>query len=1371
MPLADPRLQDPEVRRRVITSRGLSADEWDISPSDGTFFRKAQVSAPETTSTVGALVGNAAYSAPEAVAGLAGGRALGALVPMAMRALGAAPHPIAKLAGFVGGALAGPTLTAPLTAPIKEAIAPGSSEYIARTQTEHPIAAELGQAASSLVGLRPSTAAPIAAARGVRSLIAGVPLSRLSAAQTAGITDVGVASALGAGIPIAQDVAAGEPINPLRALAGAVGNVAMSEPHILGRRLFGLSGIPSVDTGNVVPRPEEASQLLSPSSAETPATAPVQEELNLKNKKAKKLLAPKPPPTEEGGLPPAYREFMRGWADQKNVEMTFKKEVEDEYGIPVAGKLLPSANRLGRAVAEISSRAGVDTPPHELLHNMLIDMSRGTAAEQRLVQRMLKAHGGLEDTPLTQQPDIEEALVQRAGTDFVYRMFEGEEKGKSALLEDLLSTIRTKFGQGQPEDYTRIAGNILRREGSAAERLQLEAVPRGGEAERERLDRKAEMPGDEVKFESGNYAKGPVQTVEGWEVYNPKSDKFTTYPTQGEAQRAYDAYAKSGLYSEMRTSETVAAPGMAEELNELSGAAQQGLGEPSPRYSRFGLQQKPNLPSRTHWNPLSSEVDKLRRAGPAQASLADAFDRLFANWRNMQGRYSPATAALVNIPEAARQRVYETLIDERRQQQNLSARLTTPQEQAAYRQIRDTLKQMAIDQQAARQPVNRRQRGIDRWYMPMTIDTGVRRILAEGQNTPEFNRLRNDFVQYQIANGATADDAAARFNSLLGSFHTTPEGNKFSFKGVREAEGFGLPDSWIERDPVKAMQRYTRSFTRDRAFWDTIESDPRFMRMLGSNTFASGNPISPQTKAALPNLAKDPQVNRILSNYIGADESFQEPLIASAGRAVNAAILGGPITKFTDIATVPFKALAYTANVGDVLRGIKAFVTDFRSILERTYRTGLNRPGASIVARDILGIGEQSANALNRFAEFWTKWTGSEALEKGSRVLSQSIGEFIGQAQRKLARAGAGNARKFLEKLGSDWDTISDEELGTRVAQLMQGRYDITNLPEWIRSSPLAPFVTMMRWSTEQANNFSKFVIEPARRGDYKPLAMTLVGGIGGGLVIEEMREQISGKEGYTPNLKELEEGAGKPGFVDAITYKMMSAAQVTGTLGIFSEIMKQLYEAATGRMPQGFRYPVLGVFGDILQRFTAAAKGITDGEDWTAITSQLVADVTSRHVQAARIIKNQLGRTGIAGEEDYKQAEQRRDRAVFERMEGVPQPASVTTPPSYSRLTEKKQLDRASVGEAAQAVPALVKRAVQQAQGDPEILRSQLRRLRTIGGLDSMPSPETVPGRFMAYYDWVRRTQGEDVAKVLLSEFLRKQAEGSVKRALIPSL
>ena len=969
---------------------------------------------------------------------------------------------------------------------------------------------------------------------------------------------------------------------------------------------------------------------------------------------------------DETQLPPEvtqrYADFMREFAKRKGVKMDWHEDVVTEKGEQVAGKLKPRQDPLADALAEISTKGGWDTPPHELLHNLVIELGQGSQAERNLAARALKAFGG-----------NEEALVQASGTKFVERFFRPENE---SILRDIGNWIKTRFRGGNAEDMTRILTSVLMREGSRAEQMRLNPVRSG-------------VP--------------------------PK------------------------------------------------------ISDTEERTQRFGPQKPPALPSLVGWNILSSETDKLRKlATPVANTVADTLERTFATARNYFGKYgNPLIRAFEKLKPEARERLYSHLVDEVRS--GKLATPTTPEEQAAYKEVRQTLAQMAQDQITAGQLLRTgKQRGVDPTYFPQVIDSQIRRILGEGQGTQDFTQVKQDFIDHQLAQGKSQKDADAAFERFMGSMaKDATASERFSFRAVSTPEGVGLPDSWIERDPITAMRKYAKSFTRDRAFYDTIRKNPEVMAALGSKVYENNTPI-PTQYANTPNLSRNEQVGRILDAYVGADQKKQEPIINAVARAVNTLLLGGPVTKLTDLASVPFNALKYVApgQYDDITRGI----ANWRNGYDHAFKTGFNRRGGLVVAQDILGIGEVAANKLDKFSEFWTKATGSEFLELQARGLSQSIGEFIAASHKRLATAGNAESVKFLDKLGSDWRTQTPEELGTRVAQLLQGKYDITNLPEFVRNSPIAPFLTMMRWSVEQANNFVKFVVEPAKRGNFHPLAMSLVGGVGGGLVIGAMRQEISGKKSYEPTLEEIQSAQGQPGFADALTYKLMAAAQVTGTLGLYGEILRQSYEAMTGRMPQGFQYPALSVIGDFVTRTSSAATALSQGEAVEKVVPALVTDLLKSHVQAARIIRNQLGRAGIGdAATELRESNQKRDLAVYQRIAGEPLPQSPRLAPGYDRISER-EFDRASLPEAAKMVPGLIARSFRQSGNDPEKLQSSLRKLRS-ADVTGMPSPDEYPQKFVAYYNWVKQTQGEEAARKLMTEYMSKRAEHKLKSQMIPSL
>lgn len=804
-----------------------------------------------------------------------------------------------------------------------------------------------------------------------------------------------------------------------------------------------------------------------------------------------------------------------------------------------------------------------------------------------------------------------------------------------------------------------------------------------------------------------------------------------------------------------------------------SGAFIVGSQESSSRYQRFGAtrDQLGEVPKRSR-NPLAGEATKLESGGTQDhVELARSFRELYDQRRANTGKYAnPIIGALESLSADERERVYATLLDERRARTSLRNRLSTPAEQSAYDAIRNTLRVMAADQQRAGQPVWEngvpRQRGMDPWYAPNVIDSGVRRILAEGPGTQAFADLKADFIRHQMQNGrVSAAEAEKRFTRLLGTFAKSAAGNPFDFNAVRIQQGFGLPDSWIEKNAVKAFRGYTSAFSRDRASWDVLEKDPVTMRRLGSDYYAGDQRI-PATVTA-HNLSRDPSVQYMTEDFMGRNTA-DEPFISGASRLGSALIIGNPYVKIADIITTPFKALGMSAKghgITDVISGIFHTPEGIKNALS----TGLNRAGGLVVAHDILGFGEEANTQMVRAAEALTKYSGAEWLEKFSRGVSQAIGEMQGQTYQRLAAQGDAKAIEFLRKLNAT-PQISKEELGTRIAQIYQGRYDATNMPHWFSHGKMAPFVGLLRWSAEQTNNFNRFAIEPAKRGDFRPAIVSLLGGLTGGLLINEIRERVSGKKAYTASWAELAAGRGKPGEADAIAYKLLSAAQVTGTAGLLSELVKQSYELLSGRSPQGYNFPALNIAGDVTQRVMEAARAIGEGEDAGRVIAQVTQDVLKQNIQAYKLLRTNLGRLGVDKNAQYElnKANENRDLSTWQRMEGKETPTPIRPKIDYTRLGEQ-EFDRGTLQDAARSAPGLIRDAIAKSAGDPAEMQKRLTALRSIKSF-GMPSPTSNPLDFAKYAQWLRATKGPEEANRVTKEFITRSATDQAKRQLIPA-
>ena len=782
-------------------------------------------------------------------------------------------------------------------------------------------------------------------------------------------------------------------------------------------------------------------------------------------------------------------------------------------------------------------------------------------------------------------------------------------------------------------------------------------------------------------------------------------------------------------------------------------------------------------------NPFAGVVARLRATG--HHATADTINRVDAVERGMIGRYyNPVIKALDALSSAEQAKVRSVLIKELRDNTSHKVELIDRAQQQAYDAIRSTLKTMAEDQRLAGQKLETgKVRGVDPYYMPQIVSQRVRTILREKKGTPEFEKLQSEFINHQTKNGKTETEAVQNFRNWLGRFSETKlASSEMEYDPVSMPEGIGVPDSWLETDLKSAMARYIRAFSRARARWQVMDTDPRFRASVNETEYYVPHeglrPIPPQIMAVegLPSRqVADQEPFRQFMEYLGGAHQQSGRTLQSLGAFVNSLLLGGPLTKITDIATTPLKmvALVPPQHQGAILRGI----ADWRKGLEDSFRTGLNRAGGRLVLQDVLGATEELNSSLMKAANAITKYTGSEKLEQLGRGLAQSIGNYVGDTQRALAKQGDAKAQMFLNKLGTDWATVSREELGARIAQIAQGKYDITNLPPWIYNSPVAPFLTMMKWSVEQLNNFNTYALNPIKEnGDWWPLIATLVSGIGGGLALEQLRAELGNRKQNTATLAELKHAEGRPGYLKELMYKAIAAAQISGTAGIAGEFARQAYEVANGQLPQGFRYPLASVAQDIGGRVLSAGKALKDGEEVFSVLPQLLADVGTTHVQALRFLVNQSARfapqdfelAGVNPVERMQQMNQSRDRRVYDRLSGLPSEVGPRTFPEYRTLTERRFDRSKDLGEAALMAESLTKRALSNPQLD--VVRSRLRSAATIPNRQ-MPSLERNPLRWMDYRSWVEKTQGPEAANRLVNSYLQTEALRKAKSSMIPQL
>ena len=776
-----------------------------------------------------------------------------------------------------------------------------------------------------------------------------------------------------------------------------------------------------------------------------------------------------------------------------------------------------------------------------------------------------------------------------------------------------------------------------------------------------------------------------------------------------------------------------------------------------------------------------AELDNLESRGGIHAVVAKAMKAFYATRSFMEGRPQAFEKAMYDLSPERRVMLGKHIGQEFDQQ-----RFIKPASEiaAAYNEYRQQWQKFWPNEankagHTVRTAGGQRARLTDPYYGPFHMwNDNVRDIMTNKQRSPEYVKLRDDYIKQHVqahqqrgiplqeAQTRAAAEFADEVRTMSVPYDPTAAG---TFAGARKAQGIPLPDSWREYDIVKLIKNYDRRSAIDFAMQEHMEKSPEVMAALGAKTFFNDQPIPAQIKAVIPDISADKSVQSILREMSGQPATKPDSVGAGASRGVGALTIG-TVSKATEVPTTMIAGLRYL-QMSDYLPGTMKFIeklADWSALQERSYASGLNKRDASQNMRQVSGVAENAAGFLNKFAEGVSSVTGLNKLEQAARTLAQGWGEVLVQINKNKAATGDKEAVRMLDTLSSDWRTRSDADLAAQFGKLMQGSYDMTQLPAWILESGAAPYLTWSKWSAGQYNNFVKFAIEPALQGNVKPLIGHLLIGVMGGAAVDQIREWMNNREGRDVNWNELEswmqQNQGQLGAegMKQLSVKLLNIVQGVGTFGIAGDIAKMVTTAAVGGTAQGMATaPVANAVFDTSKKVAAALKAIDDGEDFGLVLRQAMGDIAQTHIQVARVGRNWLD------EQENLRYDDRRQRRLYDELTGAPTQAG-TFSVNYGNLAERA-FERGDITEkTGEEAMSLVMRARQEATS-PEDYASRIRKLKTSQN-QIMPSLERQPMKAARYLSWLEGTE-EGKGGETMRRYMIRQSEDKYRKSLIEGL
>jgi len=776
-----------------------------------------------------------------------------------------------------------------------------------------------------------------------------------------------------------------------------------------------------------------------------------------------------------------------------------------------------------------------------------------------------------------------------------------------------------------------------------------------------------------------------------------------------------------------------------------------------------------------------SEVDSLESRGGIFSQVAQGIRSYYATRKFMQGQASSKERAMSSLSPERRVMLGKHIGQEFDQQRFIQP----PSEIAeAYNEYRNEWQKFWPTEtnkagHTVRTAGGQRARLTDPYYGPFHMwSDSVRDIITTKQGSPEYVKLKDDYIkqhtQFHQQNGVPLQEAQTRsladFNDAIREMSVPYDPTAVgTFAGARKAQGIPLPESWREYDIMKLIENYDRRSAMDYAMQEHMEKSPEIMAALGAEKYFNDQPIPPQIKASVPYIGDDNSVKSILREMSGKPAFRPDALGAGASRNIGALTIG-TVSKATEVPTTMIAGLRYL-QMSDYLPGTMKFIenlADWSALQERSYASGLNKRDGAQNMRQVAGVIGDASGYMNKFAETVSKYTGLNALEKAARTMAQGWGEVLVQINKRKAATGDKEAVRMLDTLSPDWRTRSDADLAGQFGQLMQGSYDMTQLPAWMLESGAAPYLTWSKWSAGQYNSFMKFAIEPALQGNVKPLLGHLLIGVMGGAAVEQIREWMNNREGRDVNWSELEswmqQNQGELGAegMKQLSVKLLNMVQNVGTFGIAGDLAKMVTTAAVGGTAQGMATaPVANAVFDTSKKVAAALKAIDDGEDFGLVLRQMMLDVAKSHVQVARVGQNWLD------EDENLRYDDRRKRRLFDELTGAPT-QSGTFSVNYGNLAER-EFERGEITpQTGEEAFSLVTRARAEATS-PEDYASRIRKLKTAQN-QIMPSLERQPMKAARYLGFVEGAK-EGAGAETMRRYLTREYENKYRKSLVEGL
>lgn len=698
----------------------------------------------------------------------------------------------------------------------------------------------------------------------------------------------------------------------------------------------------------------------------------------------------------------------------------------------------------------------------------------------------------------------------------------------------------------------------------------------------------------------------------------------------------------------------------------------------------------------------------------------------------------------------------------------------TPKEMEIYKYIQ------AKVQDAARMRNERpglREGSVTENYFPETISQKAREILTRKSTSIEAKRLANDYIEWQTAQRMKEDPKlsldAARKDSEKDwlEYLSSLQPNKStdlvkSFGPVDKAAGYGLPPSMRETTLLQRLESFMDRYSRRLAYHDAFET-PEMQEML----------FDPKKD----NLSAHPKVKDLLERMSGIRS--KEASTTEAVSGVVSSLVTGTLSAVRDIASTSLLGVQHQTPFqipSTVIKGFAGVAKNWRESIE----AGVNRQHIGVLE------GMDSVDGLSSIVTY-----ARRIREISNEVQLRSFGESLSRAmaftQGKLLtldnfKAYQSNPRlkgqqaKFFDDFApSNWreefrtgemSPEMQQQIAARYVDSVAGTYDARSLPKFASSSTLAPFLQLSRWSIGKAGNFTRFVIEPALKGNFTPLLnQTLVAGLFGGLFTEALNEYLNGRKSKLPTFKEIEvtdKMGGESG--QALAYKLVGLAALGGYAGELSNLARMVMDKSRGNKVQTYNYLAIDAANNARMFVPGIADALLEGDlnKFADLANDLVSAQSQTYRALARFASEETAQAIV-------KSNKQRDLTNFKQNMGMPIPAQGLFEKDPDKYYQSKfrgiGLDNLNSSDVGGSLTKAIEE-IMQGEGTYEDKKQQIQALKS-GAANYFPLPENQPLAAGLYSQYLSESQSPEVMGKRYADQLAEREIMKAKNSVVPSL